>query len=52
MKTSIALLIFMGLLAILLTTAAFGASAAFKEILYNPGQLKPIDSELKVKIGE
>ena len=52
MKTSIALLIFMGLLAILLTTAAFGASAAFKENIYNPGQLKPIDSELKVKIGE
>jgi len=52
MKTSIALLIFMGLLAILMTTAAFGASAAFKENIYNPGQLKPIDSELKVKIGE
>ena len=34
------------------TTLAFGASAAFKNNIYNPGQLKPIDSELKVKIGD
>jgi peroxiredoxin (alkyl hydroperoxide reductase subunit C) len=52
MKTSIALFKFMGLLAILLATPAFGASAAFKDNIYNPGQLKPIDSELKVKIGD
>ena len=31
---------------------AFGASAAFKENIYNPGQLKPIDSTLKVKVGD
>ena len=31
---------------------AFGASAAYKDNIYNPGQLKPIDSELKVSIGE
>jgi peroxiredoxin (alkyl hydroperoxide reductase subunit C) len=31
---------------------AFGGSAAFKDNIYNPGQLKPVDSELKVKIGD
>ena len=36
----------------LLAVPAFGGSAAFKENIYNPGQLKPIDSKLKVKIGD
>lgn len=31
---------------------AFGLSDAFKNNIYNPGQLKPIDSKLKVKVGE
>jgi len=31
---------------------AFGLSDAFKKNIYNPGQLKPTDSTLKVKIGE
>jgi len=31
---------------------AFGGSAAFKDNIYNPGHLKPIDSKLKVKIGD
>ena len=31
---------------------AFSASEAFKGNIYNPGQLKPVDSTLKVKIGE
>ncbi len=31
---------------------AFGLSEAFKENIYNPGYLKPIDSHLKVKIGD
>ena len=31
---------------------AFGLSEAFKSNIYNPGQLKPIDSTLKIKIGE
>ena len=31
---------------------AFGLSDAFKNNIYNPGQLKPIDSKLNVKIGE
>jgi len=52
MKTSIVFFKFMGLMAILLATPAFGASAAFKDNIYDPGQLKPIDSELKVKIGD
>ena len=52
MKKSIALPIIMGLMAILLTTPAFGVSAAYKNNIYDPGQLKPIDSELKVKIGD
>ena len=31
---------------------AFGLSDAFKKNIYNPGQLKPTDSTLKVKIGK
>ena len=31
---------------------AFGLSDAFKSNIYNPGQLKPIDSKLKVKVGD
>jgi peroxiredoxin (alkyl hydroperoxide reductase subunit C) len=31
---------------------AFGLSEAFKNNIYNPGILKPIDSTLKVKVGE
>jgi peroxiredoxin len=35
-----------------ISSYAFGLSDAFKKNIYNPGQLKPIDSTLKVKIGE
>jgi peroxiredoxin (alkyl hydroperoxide reductase subunit C) len=52
MKSFIAVCMAAGLMAILLTTSVFGASAAFKDNIYNPGQLKPIDSKLKVKIGD
>ena len=31
---------------------AFGLSEAFKSNIYDPGQLKPIDSNLKVKVGD
>lgn len=41
-----------GLIGIILIAPALGASAAYKDNIYNPGQLKPIDSELKVSIGE
>ena len=34
------------------STTAFGISQAFKENIYNPGLLKPTDSDLKVKVGE
>lgn len=30
---------------------AHGASAAFKDKVYDPGRLKPVDSVLKVKVG-
>jgi len=31
---------------------AWGMSEAFKDQIYNPGQLKPVDSVLKVKVGD
>ena len=52
MKTSSALFIYVGLIIVILVPVAFGASSAFKENIYNPGQLKAIDSELKEKIGD
>ena len=51
MKTAIAVGLTTGLTLIFLAGSVFGASAAFKENIYNPGQLKPIDSKLKVKVG-
>jgi len=35
-----------------LSTYAFGRSEAFKENIYDPGTLKPVDSTLKVKVGD
>jgi len=52
MKIFIALFMLAGLMAAWLITPAFGLSAAFKDNIYDPGPLKPIDSELKVKIGD
>jgi len=52
MKKSMAAIVYASLILVLLVPQAFGASAAFKDNIYNPGQLKPIDSELKVKIGD
>ena len=40
------------MIGILLILPAFGASAVYKDNIYNPGQLKPIDSKLKVSVGE
>lgn len=37
---------------LLVSSHAFGRSEAFKNNIYNPGMLKPIDSVLKVKVGE
>ncbi len=36
----------------LMSTIASARSAAFKDNIYNPGQLKPVDSTLKVRVGE
>jgi peroxiredoxin len=45
--------IFFALFVLLFVSSyAFGPSDAFKKNIYNPGQLKPIDSKLKVKVGE
>jgi peroxiredoxin (alkyl hydroperoxide reductase subunit C) len=33
-------------------TPALSASEAFKDNIFNPGQLKPVDSTLKVKVGD
>ncbi len=40
------------LLLVIFIAPVFGASAAYKDNIYNPGQLKPIDSQLKVSVGE
>jgi peroxiredoxin len=36
----------------LFTYSAFALSEAYKNNIYNPGELKPVDSVLKVKIGQ
>ena len=36
----------------LVSDPAFGISGSFRDNLYNPGELKPIDSVLKVKVGD
>ena len=40
------------LILLLFFATAFGASEAFKDNIYDTEQLKPVDSTLKVKIGE
>lgn len=52
MKTPVFTSIITSFFLIFLITRAYGASAAFKDNIYDPGMLKPIDSTLKVKIGE
>ena len=52
MKTSMAVFLTTGLFMVFLITPVFGASAAYKENIYNPGLLKPVDSKLKVSVGE
>ena len=52
MKISNAIYILAGVIAVLLSTPALAASSAYEGNIYDPGQLKPIDSELKVKIGD
>ena len=51
MKKFLIIHIVPGLILFLCMTAAYGASEAFKDNIYDPGQLKPVDSTLRVKIG-
>jgi peroxiredoxin len=44
--------IILGLIFLLSATPAFSLSEAFRGNVYNPGPLKPIDSKLKVKVGD
>ena len=52
MKSSLTFIMMAGLLVVILIAPAFGGSAAFKDNIYNPGELKPIDSTLNVKVGD
>ena len=52
MKKALVIGGFLGLFLFTLAAPAFGASSAFQKNVYDPGQLKAIDSELKVKIGD
>ena len=52
MKTSISVYMFTCLFVIFSVTPVFGVSAVYKDNIYNPGQLKPVDSQLNVKIGD
>ena len=52
MKKPIIIAITAGLIILLKMTNTDAASEAFKENIYNPGQLKPVDSTLKVKVGD
>lgn len=45
-------IIFGFFISVLITTSASGLSGAFKDNIYNPGHLKPVDSRLRVKIGD
>ena len=52
MKFSFTLFMMTGFLVVIITAPALGGSAAFKDNIYNPGELKPIDSTLNVKVGD
>jgi peroxiredoxin len=50
--SSIGMVILLSISITLMSTTALARSEAFKNNIYNPGHLKPVDSTLKVKIGE
>ena len=52
MKSSLTIFMMTGFLMVIFTAPALGGSAAFKDNIYNPGELKPIDSTLNVKVGD
>jgi peroxiredoxin len=51
-QPSVGILLLVSLSVALMSTSAYGRSAAFKNNIYNPGQLRPVDSALKVRVGE
>jgi len=52
MKSNLRISTFCMLGALLMSISAFGQSGELKNNIYNPGNLKPRDSELKVKAGQ
>lgn len=53
MEKNASLILALGTISVfLLTTSVFGLSDAFKDNIYDPGPLKPIDSVLKVEVGD
>ena len=52
MKKLSEIILMAGLVGLFIFTPAFGASAVYKDNIYNPGLLKPVDSKLKVSVGE
>ncbi len=53
LKREIALIIIFWVVGFLMMTgSAFGLSEVYKDNIYDPGKLKPVDSTLKVKVGE
>jgi peroxiredoxin len=51
-RSGIGMGILVSLAVALLSTTALARSAAFKDNIYNPGRLKPVDSTLRVRVGE
>jgi len=49
---SVGMIILLSISIALMTTTALARSEAFKNNIYNPGHLKPVDSTLKMKVGE
>ena len=52
MRTLFAVGMIANLVLVFFISSVLGASAVYKDNIYNPGQLKPIDSKLKVSVGE
>jgi peroxiredoxin (alkyl hydroperoxide reductase subunit C) len=52
MKKFLRINLFLSLALLFFVATVFSASEAFKDNIYDPGKLKPVDSTLKVKIGE
>jgi len=51
-RSGIGMGILLALTVVLMSTTVLARSEAFKDNIYNPGQLKPVDSDLRVKVGE